>query len=239
MDTVALAAAAGATSRIGLISNIMPSTVWPATLFAKEVSSIDGVSGGRLTLGIGAGIRPDDFVVEGLGMGDRGRRMDADLATYREVWDGAPVGGGTNPAVSPDARQIPLLFGAQSAPAIARMARWGQGYIGGSVPPEMIEGAFDQARAAWRDAGRDGDPRLVGIAYFALTDPEAGRQRVGDYYSYADRAFTDLVANFVRSTPEQLRSVVKAYADLGADELILNPGTADLDDVLRLADIVL
>jgi hypothetical protein len=62
---------------------------------------------------------------------------------------------------------------------------------------------------------------------------------VGDYYSYADRGFTDIVVNNVRGTAEQLRSVVKEFADLGADELIFNPATDDLDDVLRLADVVL
>ncbi|MFJ3407145.1 LLM class flavin-dependent oxidoreductase [Promicromonospora sp. NPDC090134] len=67
-----LSAATGATSHIGPISNIMLSTVWSATLFANEVTGIDGVSGGRLTLGIGAGIRPDDLVVEGLGAMSRG-----------------------------------------------------------------------------------------------------------------------------------------------------------------------
>ena len=55
MDTVALAAAAGATSTIGLISNIMIAPVWPAALLAKEVAGIDAVSGNRLTLGIGLG----------------------------------------------------------------------------------------------------------------------------------------------------------------------------------------
>jgi alkanesulfonate monooxygenase SsuD/methylene tetrahydromethanopterin reductase-like flavin-dependent oxidoreductase (luciferase family) len=64
-DTVALAAAAGATSRIGLLSHVLLATTWPAYLLAKEVAGIDGVSGGRLTLGIGVGIREDDFVAEG------------------------------------------------------------------------------------------------------------------------------------------------------------------------------
>ncbi|MEU6033261.1 LLM class flavin-dependent oxidoreductase [Streptomyces tauricus] len=63
MDTVALAAAAGATNRIGLISNVLLGPVWPAHMLAKEAQSIDGVSGGRLTLGIGLGGRPDDFVI--------------------------------------------------------------------------------------------------------------------------------------------------------------------------------
>jgi alkanesulfonate monooxygenase SsuD/methylene tetrahydromethanopterin reductase-like flavin-dependent oxidoreductase (luciferase family) len=237
MDTVALAAAAAATSQVGLISNIMLSTVWPATLFAKEIAGIDGISGGRLTLGIGAGIRPDDFVVPGLGTRDRGRRMDTDLETYREVWGGATIGG-DNPAVPPGTRQVPLLFGALAPPAFARMARWGQGYIAASVPVEMAAAAFAQARTAWRDAGREGVPWLVAIAYFALTDPDTGRRKVGDYYA-GNGDFTEMVVNNMNDTPDRLRSVVKAFADIGADELILNPTTDELDDVHRLADIVL
>jgi alkanesulfonate monooxygenase SsuD/methylene tetrahydromethanopterin reductase-like flavin-dependent oxidoreductase (luciferase family) len=238
MDTVALAAAAGATSRIGLISNIMLSTVWPAALFAKEVAGIDGVSGGRLSLGIGAGIRPDDFVVEGLGISDRGRRMDADLETYRRIWDGAPIGDGHNPAVGAGARQVPLLFGAMVPAGFARMARWGQGYVAGSVPPEIAEPSFAQARAAWRDAGRAGEPRLVALAYFALTDPDAGRRKVSDYYADTGQ-FADVVINGLNDTPEKLRTVVKGFADLGVDELILNPATDEFDDIQRLADVVL
>jgi alkanesulfonate monooxygenase SsuD/methylene tetrahydromethanopterin reductase-like flavin-dependent oxidoreductase (luciferase family) len=238
MDTVALAAAAGATKRIGLISNIMLSTVWPATLLAKEIASIDGVSGGRLTLGIGAGFRSDDFVVDGHGTQGRGKRMEADLEVYRDVWNAAPVGGGENPAVPPGTRQVPLLFGAMAPLAFARMARWGKGYIAGSVPAPMAAGAFEQARAAWREEGRAGEPWLVAIAYFALTDPETGRRKVGDYYAGAGD-FTELVVNGMNSTPEAVRDAVKAFADIGADELILNPTTDEIDDIRRLADIVL
>src|SRR5262244_841845 len=59
MDTVALAAAAGATSTIGLVSTVMLTPVWPSTLIGKELAGIQGVSGGRLTVGIGVGGRPD------------------------------------------------------------------------------------------------------------------------------------------------------------------------------------
>ena len=94
MDTVALAAAAAATTSIGLFSNVMLGPVWPPVLLAKETAAIDEVSGGRLTLGLGVGIRPDDFVVDGLGVAGRGRRFDHDLEIYRDVWKGEPVGGG-------------------------------------------------------------------------------------------------------------------------------------------------
>lgn len=78
-----------------------------------SASGIDAVSGGRLTLGLGVGLRPDDCVVGGLGMAARGRRLDEDLDVNRRVWEGEPVGGGPNPAVTPGAREIPLMFGGE------------------------------------------------------------------------------------------------------------------------------
>lgn len=114
MGTVAIAAAAGATSTIGPLSSVVLATTWPAPFFAKEVAGIDGVSGGRLTLGIGSGIRPDDFVAEGYGTKSRGKRFDRDLETYRQVWrrDPARRAGGPLPRQGPflcpqaDAREV-------------------------------------------------------------------------------------------------------------------------------------
>jgi alkanesulfonate monooxygenase SsuD/methylene tetrahydromethanopterin reductase-like flavin-dependent oxidoreductase (luciferase family) len=126
MDTVAVAGAAAATQRIGLSSNVMLSTVWPAPLLAKELAGIDAMSRGRLTLGLGiGGDRPDDFVAEGLPPRRLGRRMDSDLETFHRVWRGEPVGGGVNPAVPTATRQIPLLFGGMAPQSFARMAKWG------------------------------------------------------------------------------------------------------------------
>ncbi|RSM36602.1 flavin-dependent oxidoreductase [Amycolatopsis balhimycina DSM 5908] len=237
MDTVALAAAAGATQTIGLVSNVLIGTVWPPVLLAKEIAGIDGVSGGRLTLGIGIGGRPDDFVADGLGPKGLGKRIDADLEVYRDVWNGKPVGGGDNPAVPPGTREVPLLFGGFAPNALARMAKWGEGYVAGSVPPAMVAGSFDQARAAWKDGGREGEPRLVAIVYFALGEPETGLRKVGDYYSNMGDAAEIVVAN-VRTTPDAVRAAVEEFGALGADELIFNPATDELDDIARLADIV-
>src|SRR5258708_18234723 len=162
-DTVALAAAAAATTSIGLLSNIIIGPAWPPVLLAKETSSIDAISGGRLTLGLGVGIRPDDFVVDGLGLGARGQRFDQDLGIYRDVWNGEPVGGGPNPAVTPRARQIPLIFGGAAPAAFERVARWGIGYIGTSIPAPLVAPCFEATRCAWSKAGREVSPRLRSI----------------------------------------------------------------------------
>jgi alkanesulfonate monooxygenase SsuD/methylene tetrahydromethanopterin reductase-like flavin-dependent oxidoreductase (luciferase family) len=237
MDTVALAAAAGATRTIGLLSTVTLAPAWPGTLFAKEIASIDGVSGGRLTLGIGVGGRADDFLAESCGFADRGRRMDRDLETYRSVWGGEPVGGGPNPAVPAGTRQIPLLFGAGSPRAWKRMAEHGEGYVAPSVPAAMAGQTFDAARAAWRGAGRPGEPRLVAIAYFAIADPDTGRANVADYYADATR-FVDIVVGGVRTTAAEITQAVKEFEALGADELILNPTSDDPDEISRLAELV-
>ena len=238
-DTVALAAAAAATSRIGLLSDVLVATTWPAYLLAKEVAGIDGVSGGRLTLGIGVGMREDDFVVEGYGPRGRGKRMDNDLRIYRSVWKGEPVGGGPNPAVPESTRQIPLLFGAMSDAAFKRAAREGEGFIGASMPAEMVAQSFDAARNAWKEAGRTQEPRLVAIAYYAVGDVDKGRSNIWDYYSVAGDDIANLVANNLSGGVEAIKQTVQAFEDIGADELVLGPGVADLDEISRLADIVL
>jgi alkanesulfonate monooxygenase SsuD/methylene tetrahydromethanopterin reductase-like flavin-dependent oxidoreductase (luciferase family) len=239
MDTVALAAAAGATSRIKLISNVLIGVVWPPVLLAKEAAGIDGVSGGRLTLGLGLGGRADDFVVEGAGPRGLGRRFDHDLQVYRDVWRGQPVGGGTNPAVPAGTREVPMLFGGFAPAAFARMARWGEGYISASVPASMAAGTFDAARSAWKEAGREGSPRLVAIAYYAFGDIDRGRGNVRDYYLPGGEEMAANTAAGVHGGAEAVKEAVQAFADLGADELIFNPTLDDIDEVARLADAVL
>jgi alkanesulfonate monooxygenase SsuD/methylene tetrahydromethanopterin reductase-like flavin-dependent oxidoreductase (luciferase family) len=238
MDTVALAAAAGATSRIGLITNVLLAPVWPAALFAKEAASIDGISGGRLTLGVGVGFREDDFVAEGHGPRGRGRRHDRDLEIYHDVWDGKPVGGGTNAAVPEGGRRVPLLFGGGAPVVFDRMIKWGEGYVGASMPPQMVAGSFEQARTAWKNSGRSGDPRLVAIAYFTLTDEDKGRANVYDYYKVFPE-FAEQISQAVRATPEAIKEGISAFADIGADELIFNATTDNVDEVTRLAELVL
>lgn len=239
MDTVALAAAAGATTTIGLLSNVVLAPVWPAALLAKEAAGIDGISGGRLTLGVGVGRRADDFVADGLGLRNRGERFERDLQVYRDIWQGNPISDGGNPAVPQGTREVPLLFGAGTPVALERMARWGQGYLATSFPPSVVAGAFEMARQAWRKADREGSPRLVALAYFALGNVAAGRENVRDYYGNFGDSVANALAQGVCGSADALRHAVKAFGDIGADELIFSPALDDPDEVTRLAEVVL
>lgn len=239
MDTVALAAAAGATTSIGLMSTVLLSPVWPAELFAKEAAGIDEVSGGRLTLGVGIGARQDDYLVEGFGPRSTGKRLDRDIEVYKGVWRGESPAGCDHPLVTGHAREIPLLFGGRVQATFDRVARFGDGYVTAALPPAMVAPTLEGVLSTWKDSDREGDPYLVAVAYFALADADTGRDNVRDYYTSIGAETADFLASNVSTSADAVRETVRAFADLGVDELILDPATDDLDEVTRLAEAVL
>jgi alkanesulfonate monooxygenase SsuD/methylene tetrahydromethanopterin reductase-like flavin-dependent oxidoreductase (luciferase family) len=85
---IALAAAAGATHRIRLMTTILLAPLHSAAVLAKQVASLDALSGGRLTLGLGVGIREDDFQAASVPFHTRGKAFDEQLATMQRIWSG-------------------------------------------------------------------------------------------------------------------------------------------------------
>src|SRR5690348_11142543 len=73
---VALAALAGATSRIRLQTEVLIAPVRDTALLAKQAATLDRISAGRFTLGLGIGGRADDYLATGFEWGQRGRRLD-------------------------------------------------------------------------------------------------------------------------------------------------------------------
>lgn len=237
VDTVALAAAAAVTSRVELISNVLLAPTWPAPLLAKELAGIDGISGGRLTIGLGLGAREDDFVLDAYPNKGLGKRFDADLEIYRDIWSGSKVGGGVNPAVPEGTRQVPMLFGGSAKQTYARMAKWGVGYVGGSIPASMVAPSFEEARAAWTEAGREGAPRLIAIAYYSVAH-EDGRANIYDYYSFLGDEIATMVANNGAVGAGEIAATIKSFEDIGAETLLFNPMTDDPDEIERLAELL-
>src|SRR5918992_743967 len=113
---IALAAAAAATDRIGLMTNILLAPTRNPILLAKEAASVDRLSGGRLTLGLGVGGRRDDFEAAERTFEDRGKRFDQDLDLMHGAWRGELVGGSPKPpAPQPvNGDRVPVLVGGTS-----------------------------------------------------------------------------------------------------------------------------
>ena len=236
---VALAAAAGATERIGLLTNVLLGPTRNPVMLAKEAASLDQLSGGRFTLGIGVGARPDDFDAVGLDFHSRGKRFDSDLDVMHRVWKGALVNGALKP-IGPtpiNGERVPVLMGGMSDQAIRRTVQWAEGWTVGGAPPERGGPFADQVRKAWAEAGREGEPRIVGLTYFALRDD--GLERATEYLSDYYGEFGEQIAQWIPKDADSLRETVKKFEDFGFDELMVDPTTNDLTEVDRAADAVL
>lgn len=237
---ITLAAAAGATSRIRLLTNILLGPVYQPVLLAKAVASLDQLSGGRFTLGVAPGGRADDFELAGRDFHTRGRDFDDMLELMHRTWRGEPVEK-DGPLVTPQPvndQRVPILIGGTSDKAMQRAVAWGEGWTAGGGSPDMVAGGFEKAREAWRQGGREGDPRLAVLQYFSLGDEAASRAYLHEYYSFLG-PYADMIANGAHRTPEAIRATVETMREAGASELYFVSTIDDPDDVDRLADIVL
>jgi alkanesulfonate monooxygenase SsuD/methylene tetrahydromethanopterin reductase-like flavin-dependent oxidoreductase (luciferase family) len=228
---VALAAAAAVTERIGLCTSVLlaPLRVNAAAL-AKEALSLNALSGGRFTLGLGLGGREDDYEISGIETGGRGKSFDEMLERMREIWDGDEVG----PSVAGPPR---VVIGGGVDASFDRAARFGEGWIAGGSPPDQYAPMAARARAAWSEAGREGEPRLMGLAYFALGDDAEAKAAasLGDYYAWLGE---DIAAYIVSSAAKDAGTVsryVSEFAEAGCGELIFCPSSSDPAQVDLLA----
>ncbi len=238
---IAFAAAAGATQRIRLTTSVLLAPLRSAALLAKQAASLDALSGGRLTLGLGIGSREDDYQAVDVPFKKRGKIFDEQLATMHRIWSSERMSETVGP-IGPTPVQTggpEILIGGRAPAAIQRLAKWGNGYISGGGGPQGANEGFRIAEKVWREAGRAGQPRLVGCTYIAL-GPDGltrGGNYIRDYYS--DRgALSDMIARSLPTTLEAIKGVIQAYADTGADELILWPTTTDIEQVDQLADLL-
>lgn len=232
---VALSAVAGATSRLGLATNIAIGPIRNTTLLARAAASLHALSGGRLMLGLAVGARQEDYEAVGAEYASRGRRFVAQLGDLRDVWERQRIGPRLGELGAPR-----LMLGGTSDATFARVARYADGYMHGGGPPRAFARAADKARAAWLDLGRPGLPTLWGQGYFALGDAstvEAGARYMRDYYAFTG-PFVERIVEGLLTTPQAIAQLMRGYADAGCDEIALFPTTANLEQLDRLADVI-
>ncbi len=230
----ALAAAAAVTERIGLTTAVLLAPLREnAAALAKQALSVHAISGGRLTLGVGLGARDDDYELSGVDMRGRGRRLDRMLEEMEGIWSGEEVGPTTAGAPR-------LVVGGHADASFARAARFGEGWIAGGAPPSEYSGLVEKLTAAWAEAGREGEPRTMALAYFALGEraAENARAYANDYYNWLGPDAADYLASATAQDAEAVRENLTAFEDAGCGELILFPSSSDPEQVDLLADAV-
>ncbi|MFJ6064709.1 LLM class flavin-dependent oxidoreductase [Streptomyces tendae] len=236
---ITLATLAGATSRIRLQTEVLIAPVHNTALLAKQTATLDRLTGGRFTLGIGVGGRSDDCLAAGIDLHRRGRRLDEQMILLRRTWDGQPYGDGVGPIgprpATPGGPRV--LFGGFAPAALERVGRFGDGFLGAALPAAHMSGLFRQVEAVWRRYDRPGRPRLVAQASVALGPDdtvERARENLRDYYAFTGRA--EYMTKGLLTTAREIRAAVDAFRDIGADEVVLYCWSSDVDQVDRLAD---
>lgn len=243
---VTMSVAAAVTQRVRLAFTVIVLPMHRTAVLAKQIATLDVLSGGRLDLGVGVGARADDYAAAEAPFDRRRlRRMEQQVALLRRIWAGEIVVPGAERPVEPFPLQAggpPILVGALAADSIRRAAPWADGICGFSFGPSAaeVELSFTTAREAWQAAGRPA-PRLGTSCWFAL-GPRGREQLDGYLQRYLNFLGADLARHMAKTvktdSPHALREVLRRSADLGADELHLVPTTADPDEVARAADII-
>ena len=239
---VAMGAAAAVTTRVELMLTVVVLPLHVTAIVAKQIATLDLLSNGRVTVGVGVGGREEDYRAAGVRFERRLRRMAEQVASMRRIWSGEPSAADSSPIGPPPVHAPPVLVGALAHDSIRLAARWADGLCGFSFGPDGAEmaAAFDVARAAWREHGRP-SPRLVASAWYSVA-PD-GRDRMDAYVArylgvFGERAARSMARLCTTTSPAALRDALRRTEDAGADDFVLVPTTTDPDEVERVADLV-
>jgi probable F420-dependent oxidoreductase len=227
---ITLAHLAGATGRIrlGVSAYVVPYR--PPVLTAKQVATLDALSGGRIILAVGVGWLREEFEALGVPFARRGRRTDEYIAVCRALWQEEvashqgdltrlpPVRSGPKPVQRP----LPVWVAGNSPAARARAVRLGQGWHAIDLAPAELAPAVADLRTRARAAGRAPEDLLVSVRKGILP-----LERV------------PAPPHALYGTPESIRADAAAYAAAGCDYLVLAlRGTHDLGALERALDEV-
>jgi alkanesulfonate monooxygenase SsuD/methylene tetrahydromethanopterin reductase-like flavin-dependent oxidoreductase (luciferase family) len=237
---IALALAAGASTNIALVTNILLAPLYPPAILAKQLASLADATANRLIIAIGVGGRQDDYSAAGVDFSARGRLLDDETKLLQRAWRCDPSTDYT--PLCPAPVHIPLLFGGMSEATVRRATTLGDGWVAGALRDYPGHSAFaDRIRAGWHKAGRSGSPHLHASVNFAIGDHNVatpGRQHLGRYYGFMPQ-YADLNIADMLTAAHDARDTVRIYGELGFDRLLFHPTIASIDQVDRLADAVL
>jgi probable F420-dependent oxidoreductase len=213
---VALAVAGAVTRTIRLATGICLVPEHNPLILAKQVASLDRLSGGRFALGVGVGWMAEEFAALGVPFARRAARTREYVAVMRRLWrdDVVSFAGefvrfdGVRSAPKPGRSAVPVILGGESRPALARAAEYGDGWYGFNLGPEEAGEKIAELRRQLAARGRDGAPFEVVVAPFTK------RIAPADLATYRALGVDELV--IVGTPPEDATQVDAWVKQLGA-----------------------
>jgi probable F420-dependent oxidoreductase len=234
-----LAAAAGATQKIRLgTSVLLGNTRHPAHL-AKIIATLDFISNGRVTLGLGFGSRESDYKAVEIPYEHRGSRAVEQVQLMKRLWteDNVTHQGNffnvANLTVGPKPIQKPyppIWTGGGAETSLKRAGTWADGFICGSSAIPEFSVTWEKIAQYARAAGRNpNEITKAGLTFMAIDDDQAGAVKTVEAYvmRYYGRLRGDLSSTSLVGPPTAVAEKIEAFLSRGLDTLII--GLADPD----------
>jgi alkanesulfonate monooxygenase SsuD/methylene tetrahydromethanopterin reductase-like flavin-dependent oxidoreductase (luciferase family) len=244
-----LGALAAWTDRVRLVTTVVVPQLHDPVMLAKQLSTGDMLSGGRLTVGIGVGGRLEDYRAVGADPATQTVRGLADsVAVMKRIWSGERVTESVVPVGPPplQAGGPQLLVGTMGPKTVRSAASWAVGVAGTTLDLDVDkqDELFDVARQAWSDAGNP-KPHLATSFWFAIGDDarEARAQVHRHLRRYMNWVPAEVVDSMAPTTgwagdEDQLVDVLHKFADIGTDEIHLIPTSSNIGQVRRVTEVV-
>ncbi len=228
----ALAAVLGESGSLSLMTTVALPVVRGPVPLAKTVAALDQLSGGRMVLGVGPGSSARDYEAVGVSFDERWPRLNESIQALRGLLsETAPRFEGTwytsdldlTPAPVQPAGP-PIWIGSWGSVAgLRRVARLGDGWLasGYNTTPEI----FGEARVHLGErVGRPDFPNAIATMWFYVaTDGSAGEAVLAAMAEMLNRPVDDLRDQVPIGTPDQCASVLRRYADAGAQRVFFWP----------------
>jgi probable F420-dependent oxidoreductase len=196
-----LSYAAAVTENIGLGTEVLVLPQRQPALVAKQVSSLDTLSDGRVRLGVGIGWQESEYEALGEDFKTRGRRMDEAMELLRAYWreeriefesEHYPTEAMAMEPKPPQGGDLPIWVGGNTPPAFRRVGKYGDGWLASQVSDaDFAKRAMDAIREAAVGAGRD--PNAIGWQSMIAPPPRAGDTAGKTFYAEPARVAARVV----------------------------------------------
>lgn len=230
-----MAAAAALTRRVNLLSAAFLGPLRSVPLFAKQAATLSLLAPGRVSLGLAIGNRMNDYQAAGLPWERRGRILDEQLEALAGLRDLRGEDNCVGPQLHGD---IEILIAGASKPALRRLTTHGHGLVSGGVRPDIFAFEAFATLNAWRQAGREGRPRLVASTWYASSEKEddLAAERLASYIKFGGPP-PHVISGISRGR-DGIEAAVRGFRAQGADEVVFFPLLDDIGELEWLADVV-
>jgi probable F420-dependent oxidoreductase len=235
LDPVAaMAAVAARTARLKFGPSVLVASFRPPVVAARELATIDYLSGGRLLPAFGVGVEAArEFEAAGVPFRERGRRTDEAIAILRRCWseDEVTFAGAfwrldrVTVLPRPVQRPLPVWIGGNSEAAMRRAGRLGDGWIPSFIAPEQFRAGVEKTQAFAGEAGRQVPADHFGalISYCLDPDPAAARALAAPFIPRGRVDDATLARCTAFGPPELVRERLEAYVAGGGSKFVLRP----------------